>query len=1466
MRKSFVALALLVGAVAMLTTSALAQEGETRPGMQLSKSLPGQELTRASRLQTAADADTLFVGHSASVTPTAQNPFAVGTSTASSTVLSGYNGVWDFDHYNGGAVDSLQGWFPIRFLYTGSYCEYEDYTHPWWSLDFGNRINQTPVQGRTIGVIGAWHVDGGGYWPVTGGQIATAGATWKPLGGSASAWCGLRAGRDLAAIDDVSRGGTGNPFNGDVLWGNRAATMVRMFPGYPNMWDQMLYRDVRVATGGSLTVSFKYQTYMDTRATVTEPGRSGWFDLDPMSMNEGSPTQRANFISASHAGTPREVRDSFMVYVGVPTNPTACMLSDGTSPPIYDLKRRWFSEVLKIDAPSIEILTTAGKDSAYRATPKSVTIDATTLAPLLAGQAEDGGVVRIVFRVKTNRNNSDESGPNTAFSNTEGAVRIDDVSITGGATTITSGFETPAEIDNRIEPANADTPGPAVGEGYALAYWHATGKPPKVYPHTHPIAGGNISTDPLHPNVYSPLAWNDLCGGPPATPNPLSRCDMTGVVVSTGDHDNGEELEHPGGGPFQDNMMAIVSPTISLITPPSGPNLHGIDAVHATTNAGWWIWYDRHMGVFDASNTGVVWTNDLYCYPVLQTNSNNAKVWSDFIPSGYITNNSDQQCAKTAENLYARRKTSNSTGLPDSIKIVITRWAMCSYWCITNTCGTRDGDYIDNVRLCLPPPVLGGGDAIYVDMWDWNNDTFPVNESVGYPGVAARFDTCAAHIKIGLNTESSYPSDDTRFNIPGDSVTVTTTNSDNQPARVDMVFRILPGPGNYVTVGNRASGLRAVPSDPAPASSGTTGASAFWKTLMANPGEFAKGDHSGGWNVNTWNSIRMDTLEINRFPWGAITNPQLTVAGGFQGTIHEADIRLGTVAAPILGIPRNICFAKDPLSTVVTDANITCSGAPAWVLANPTLAGYNNVPTTVEYTKIIPDGLLTPGSHVQYFIRMSKIGAAPTAFAMTPDTNMITPQANAGNVGADGDRWAEFGVLPDRWKAAEYGGIGSACMLVVDMNDDRGEERSFVSVADSIGLTKAAKYGAHNGWHCDVNYIASDGSHDYTNEVNCGQPPIAVFAHGGLPGTLWDMYQIKGAEGQYSSASRMGGRLANRADMGLNAGMEGHQGPTPEMLRTYYKLIFWMSGDLNADVLGQGADFASDDLALLEDFLSYNASVSSPRGFWASGNGFAESETKAGTVYGDHTGFLSNFLATTLRDASFYALQGQIGTIRNVDLTPSTVVTTSGNVYSVENSCLYTDDVLDVNYGVPGASMASSYEAIGAGPFPYISGVYAPAGEGHKFVTLVDGFDIKNMFSRGGGNTAGRLQYFANVLVNVFGSVCPFVPELTVDVPTNTIRNVDFLGNVWGNPMAVGGSATVHFGLAKADRVEIKVYDVTGRLVKSLADRNFGAGEHALVWDGSDDQGRTVARGVYFTQVRYINSRFVDAKKVTVLK
>ncbi len=56
----------------------------------------------------------------------------------------------------------------------------------------------------------------------------------------------------------------------------------------------------------------------------------------------------------------------------------------------------------------------------------------------------------------------------------------------------------------------------------------------------------------------------------------------------------------------------------------------------------------------------------------------------------------------------------------------------------------------------------------------------------------------------------------------------------------------------------------------------------------------------------------------------------------------------------------------------------------------------------------------------------------------------------------------------------------------------------------------------------------------------------------------------------------------------------------------------------------------------------------------------------------------------------------------------------------------------------------------------------------------------------------------------------------------------------------------VTFGLPRAGRALLRVYDVRGRAVRTLIDGVIGAGDHAARWDGRDSAGHPVPAGIYF--------------------
>lgn len=69
------------------------------------------------------------------------------------------------------------------------------------------------------------------------------------------------------------------------------------------------------------------------------------------------------------------------------------------------------------------------------------------------------------------------------------------------------------------------------------------------------------------------------------------------------------------------------------------------------------------------------------------------------------------------------------------------------------------------------------------------------------------------------------------------------------------------------------------------------------------------------------------------------------------------------------------------------------------------------------------------------------------------------------------------------------------------------------------------------------------------------------------------------------------------------------------------------------------------------------------------------------------------------------------------------------------------------------------------------------------------------------------------------------------------------------NP-ARGGSTDIEFDLAADERVELAIYDVTGRAVRSLAKAKYAAGAHTVHWDGRDSAGRQVAPGIYLARLK----------------
>ena len=85
---------------------------------------------------------------------------------------------------------------------------------------------------------------------------------------------------------------------------------------------------------------------------------------------------------------------------------------------------------------------------------------------------------------------------------------------------------------------------------------------------------------------------------------------------------------------------------------------------------------------------------------------------------------------------------------------------------------------------------------------------------------------------------------------------------------------------------------------------------------------------------------------------------------------------------------------------------------------------------------------------------------------------------------------------------------------------------------------------------------------------------------------------------------------------------------------------------------------------------------------------------------------------------------------------------------------------------------------------------------------------------------------------------------------TGTSRPIAASLTTYPNPFYLGREpATVRYEVGQSADVQLTLYDVRGRKVRTLADGIHSQGTFTTTWDGRDDQGRRVASGVYFCRL-----------------
>ena len=115
-----------------------------------------------------------------------------------------------------------------------------------------------------------------------------------------------------------------------------------------------------------------------------------------------------------------------------------------------------------------------------------------------------------------------------------------------------------------------------------------------------------------------------------------------------------------------------------------------------------------------------------------------------------------------------------------------------------------------------------------------------------------------------------------------------------------------------------------------------------------------------------------------------------------------------------------------------------------------------------------------------------------------------------------------------------------------------------------------------------------------------------------------------------------------------------------------------------------------------------------------------------------------------------------------------------------------------------------------------------------------------------------------------FRPACPTTPctvtAVTAEAADEAPRAV--VGAPRPNPF--DASTTMRYVAPRPGRMEIMVFDIAGRRVRTIFKGTIQPGEHAIDWDGRDEAGRRVANGVYLCRFR--TNGMVQTKRMILLR
>jgi len=127
-------------------------------------------------------------------------------------------------------------------------------------------------------------------------------------------------------------------------------------------------------------------------------------------------------------------------------------------------------------------------------------------------------------------------------------------------------------------------------------------------------------------------------------------------------------------------------------------------------------------------------------------------------------------------------------------------------------------------------------------------------------------------------------------------------------------------------------------------------------------------------------------------------------------------------------------------------------------------------------------------------------------------------------------------------------------------------------------------------------------------------------------------------------------------------------------------------------------------------------------------------------------------------------------------------------------------------------------------------------------------------------NSNGDLLFF----VDNDSTIDVYTLSAEIQVPTEEFIIDSNILKIRNHPNPFNPSTTISYHLPEVSRVSLSIYNIKGQLVRALVNDIKSAGEHSVIWDGTDRLNDSVPSGVYLYRLKTKNDSRI--KKMILLR